>query len=120
MNEFWPTSIFIEGKSWHDKTGGNSYFSTNVYVNGELLLVLPFQYGYDSQYIYESLRELARQGIIPDENSRYGFGIHALKALGVAAYYSITPSKKAELAKHFRAYPLPANTQLADITKGAN
>ena len=44
------TSLFVEAREWFDKTGGNSYFSARVSVNGELVGFLPFQYGYGSMY----------------------------------------------------------------------
>lgn len=44
------TSLFVEVREWFDKTGGNSYFSARVSVDGELVGFLPFQYGYGSQF----------------------------------------------------------------------
>ena len=37
-------------KEWHDKINGNSYFSTRIEdVEKDLMYILPFQYGYESQ-----------------------------------------------------------------------
>jgi hypothetical protein len=38
--------ITIDTKEWRDKLYGNTYFSSEVYLNMDLILVLPFQYGY--------------------------------------------------------------------------
>ena len=48
-------SIFIEGHLWFDKTGGNTYFSNRVWVNGKIAFTMGMEYGYDEQYSYLSL-----------------------------------------------------------------
>jgi hypothetical protein len=46
----------IFAKTWFDRANGNSYFSSRVFdLEGNLLKVLPLQYGYGSHYLYESL-----------------------------------------------------------------
>ena len=41
-------------KEWRDKVNGNSYFSSVVEdLEGNIVLKLPFQYGYGSQSEYE-------------------------------------------------------------------
>jgi len=44
-------NIRTEGLEWRDKVNGNSYFSARAYVDGELVAVLPFQYGYGDHYV---------------------------------------------------------------------
>jgi hypothetical protein len=39
--------IQIQTKEWRDKQNGNSYFSAEVHLGMDLILVLPFQYGYN-------------------------------------------------------------------------
>lgn len=39
--------ITIETKEWFDKVNGNTYFSADVYLGSDLILRLPFQYGYN-------------------------------------------------------------------------
>ena len=40
-------------KEWYDKINGNSYFSTRIEdVEKDLMYILPFQYGYESQSEY--------------------------------------------------------------------
>jgi hypothetical protein len=51
-------SIFIESRAYFDKSGGNTYFSARISVNGTLVGVLPFQYGYGSQFETEALKWL--------------------------------------------------------------
>lgn len=64
-------SLFIEGREWFDKTGGNSYFSARVWVDGEVVGVLPFQYGYGNSYEYEAQKWLLSEGYLPQEGKNY-------------------------------------------------
>ena len=56
--------IEIIGKRWFDKVNGNTYFTAKVFINDELKLELPFQYGYEEHYIHSSFEELKKQNII--------------------------------------------------------
>ena len=38
--------LHIETKEWLDKQNGNTYFSSEVFLGSDLILALPFQYGY--------------------------------------------------------------------------
>ena len=62
-------TIDINAREWFDKVNGNSYFSAQVVVNygyeSEKIFILPFQYGYESQYIYSSFEKLRNEGILP-------------------------------------------------------
>lgn len=61
-----PTrSIFIETREWFDRSGGNTYFSTRIWVNGEIVGITPTTYGYDSSHIYVALEAL-RTGLFLD------------------------------------------------------
>ncbi len=56
-------TIQVTAREWFDKTYGNSYFSAVICINGEEVVKLPFQYGYDDHYIDmagEKLNELGR------------------------------------------------------------
>tara|TARA_R100001086_G_C11843959_1_gene259780 strand:+ start:1029 stop:1265 length:237 start_codon:yes stop_codon:yes gene_type:complete len=47
-------------KEWRDKVNGNSYFSSVVEdLEGNVVLKLPFQYGYGSQSEYEIEKSLS-------------------------------------------------------------
>ena len=52
-------TIDIYAKEWRDKINGNSYFSSRVVLNldyeNELIIEIPFQYGYEEAYLYESM-----------------------------------------------------------------
>lgn len=39
--------ITIQTKEWFDKQNGNSYFSAQVHLGNDLIMSLPFQYGYN-------------------------------------------------------------------------
>jgi len=39
--------ITVQTKEWFDKQNGNSYFSAKVHLGNDLIMSLPFQYGYN-------------------------------------------------------------------------
>ena len=60
-------------KEWRDKVNGNSYFSSVVKdLEGNIILQLPFQYGYGDQYKYEAVKELIKEGLL-DKTKEYPF-----------------------------------------------
>lgn len=80
--------VYVEAREWFDKSGGNSYFSGRVFVNGERVAVLPFQYGYERQFEYEAEKVLREGGFLPDgfregsplwQLSHFGFVVHTVK-----------------------------------------
>lgn len=89
-------SIFIEAREWFDKSGGNSYWSAHIKVDGELVLVIPMTYGYDTAYLHESLQALHQAGHIPT------FDLWNLRQTGFHIYhtkYSTTKNKMYKLEK---------------------
>jgi hypothetical protein len=89
-------SIFIEAREWFDKSGGNSYWSAHIKVDGELVLVIPMTYGYDTAYLHESLQVLHQAGHIPT------FDLWNLRQAGFHIYhtkYSTTKNKMYKLEK---------------------
>jgi len=62
-------SIDVQAKEWFDKSGGNSYFSAKIHVTHEGGLTgtieVPFQYGYEEQYVHTALEALKESGYIP-------------------------------------------------------
>ena len=71
-------TITIIAKEWFDRINGNSYFSARIFPDNETSepIILPMQYGYGDQYIYESRDKMIEAGILPadakDENlTRY-------------------------------------------------
>lgn len=91
-------SLFIEGREWFDKTYGNSYFSARVWVDGEVVGVLPFQYGYGNQYEYEAQKWLLSEGYLPQENKHNHLTFLA-RELGFDFYSSKSYHKKSEMFK---------------------
>lgn len=89
-----PTSIFIEGRIWVDKTYGNSYFTARLWVNGKIVETIPFTYGYDLQYLHTSLDRLQELGYI---NSTSVPELRDEK--GIHFYHVATYGKKSELFK---------------------
>ena len=91
-------SVFVECREWFDKVNGNSYFSARIWINGGQVAILPFQYGYGDQFIYEAQRKLIELGYLPKEKeneSLYSLG----KTFGFDFYSARTSTKKNEMFK---------------------
>lgn len=69
MKKYNIKTIDIHAKEWFDRVNGNSYFSAIINLNYGLkdckTIGLPYQYGYGSQYIQESLHVLQTENYIP-------------------------------------------------------
>jgi hypothetical protein len=59
------TSILITGRRWFDPSG-NTYFSANGYVDGELVANIAYEYGYGDHYIQAMTDKLEELGYMPD------------------------------------------------------
>lgn len=94
-------SIFVEARQWFDKSGGNSYFSARVWVDGVAVAVLPFQYGYESQYQYSAVSALVGLGILPDDFENRP--LWQAKEFGFAVYSVIYEAKKADVVRFGKA-----------------
>jgi len=94
-------SLFIEAREWTDKTYGNSYFSARIWVDGGQVAILPFQYGYGDQFLYEAQKKLLELGYLPQEGKNQGLWSIA-EQNGFDFYNSKTNTKKAEM---FKIYP---------------
>ena len=88
-------SLFIEGREWFDKVNGNSYFSARIWVDGGQVAILPFQYGYGSQFEYEAQKKLLELGYLPQEGKSRGLWSIA-QELGFDFYYAKTETKKSK------------------------
>jgi hypothetical protein len=60
-------SIFIEARQWHDRTYGNSYYSAQVFIDGEHVYSTGMRYGYEYQYEHDISRDLANMGLLPGD-----------------------------------------------------
>ena len=79
--------IHIEGRRWFQKSGGNTYHSVRIFVNGERVAFLPFQYGYGDQFLQTAWAWLESNGYIP-EGTPYGGTLYLRETLG--ASYSVS------------------------------
>lgn len=59
-------SITINAKEWFDKVNGNSYFAGTIQVDDKVYL-MPFQYGYGTQYEQEAKNLLTEFNVISCE-----------------------------------------------------
>lgn len=96
-------SLFIECREWFDKINGNSYFSVRIWVDGGQVAILPFQYGYGDQFIYEAQKKLLELGYLPQEGKNRGLWSIA-EAQGFDYYTAKTSTKKAEMFKMYENY----------------
>lgn len=86
-------SIYVSAYRWHDKTYGNTYWSARVYVDGEVIAYLPFQYGYDNQHIHTALDTLRLHNILPDGAK----DLYTIRKSGIDFYSSIQDRKQREV-----------------------
>lgn len=47
-------SIFIVGRRWFDSVNGNTYHTSEIYVNDEFVHKVERTYGYGDQYVWNS------------------------------------------------------------------
>lgn len=96
-------SLFIEGREWFDKSGGNSYFSARIWVDGGQVAILTFQYGYGDQYLFEAQRKLTELGYLPENTNNRGLWSIA-QEMGFDFYSAKSECKKADMFKHYPQY----------------
>lgn len=60
-----PDTIIVQGRRWFDTINGNTYHSVSVEVDGEVIGVEPFAYGYDDAYQQTALEILIDKGVLP-------------------------------------------------------
>lgn len=94
-------SVFVEARLWLDKSSGNSYFTARIWVDGDIISVLPFQYGYGNQYLYEANEELVRLGYLADDFKGRPLWAGTRQALGVDMYYSESYGLKKDMFKKY-------------------
>jgi len=96
-------SLFIEGREWFDKVNGNSYFSARIWVDGGQVAILPFQYGYGSQFEYEAQKKLLELGYLPQEGKSRGLWSIA-EEMGFDFYSSKSNTNKNQMFKTYENY----------------
>lgn len=91
-----PRSVFIEAREWSDKVNGNSYFSSRLWLDGEIALTLGgLHYGYGDFFIHQTLKAAADSGLIPANWDC----VRAIRDAGVSIYTAKKPSLKREMFK---------------------
>lgn len=60
-----PRVIHIHGRRWFERTNGNTYHTCDIWVDGEHVHKIPFQYGYGSQYEWSAAEWLENNGYMP-------------------------------------------------------
>lgn len=65
-------TITVIGRRWFERVNGNTYHSVEVYVNGDLVERMPFDYGYGSQYMQNAGEILAKHYDLPLEKYKQG------------------------------------------------
>lgn len=82
ISHFWECIDYDENKQivaicrrWWDKVNGNSYFSVFVEIpnkdGSHSQFVIPFQYGYESQWEFETINTLAENRIVELDKNKY-------------------------------------------------
>ena len=61
------SSLFFEGRAWLDKSGGNTYHSVRIWLNGSIVAIVPFRYGYENAYQVSAVDKLVELGYLPEE-----------------------------------------------------
>jgi len=90
-------SLFIETREWFDKSGGDSYFTARVWVDGEVAFTLPFQYGYGNSSEYEAHKQLLERGYLPQEGKNYRALSYVARDLGIDYYATKSLVNKRDL-----------------------
>ncbi len=57
--------IHIHGKRWFERVNGNTYFSCKMWINGDLVHTIDYEYGYGTQYRQEAKSWLDKNGFLP-------------------------------------------------------
>jgi len=62
-------NVTIIGRRWFERTNGNTYHSTEVYVDGELIGKKDYVYGYDQQYLYTGFKIIEENGLAENKDA---------------------------------------------------
>ena len=89
--------IEVKALTWFDKTYGNTYFAGKIYVkykNGKTAkFLMPFEYGYGEQYLYEALKILKKNYSGFEKIS----ALWKVREKGISLFYSEKSALKKEL-----------------------
>jgi len=91
-------SLFVEAREWHDKIYGNTYFSARIWVDGKIVGILGFQYGYGNQNEHEAHRWLIANGYLSGEGENHALS-YLIRELNLDYYHAKTSVTKREMFK---------------------
>jgi hypothetical protein len=98
------SSVFLEGRAWFDNSGGNTYHSVRIWVNGEIVSVIGLTYGYENAYQTTAITKLVELGYLPNtlgnnrETREYPTW-QIERILEISIYSVLVYGKKSELWK---------------------
>ena len=101
------TSLFFEGRAWLDTTGGNTYHTVRIWINGEVIEITPRAYGYENAYQQTAIEALVKLGYLPQTIFRFGearptreFSLWQIdREFQITTYSVLSYGKKSELFK---------------------
>ena len=67
-------SIAINARRWFQKSYGNTYHTSKVYINGEYVLTVKETYGYGDHFITTAFEALIKAGVIEGIETGYDCG----------------------------------------------
>jgi hypothetical protein len=65
-------SVTIIGRRWFQRSNGNTYFSSEIIVNGKLVHRIAYDYGYGNMYEQAATEWLIKNGYIDAEKYKSG------------------------------------------------
>lgn len=95
-----PTSIYVESRAWFDKSGGNSYFSNRVWVDGKIAYSTGLEYGYEDSFLDSAIDSLSKYGYFMELEDMIEYRTPAWKIAertGIHIYESKTWGRKRDL-----------------------
>lgn len=81
-------SLFIEGRLWFDKSGGNTYHALRIQANGKVIGYVPMTYGYGDQWQYTALEWLKSFGLV-SKDIRNVYELRKLTEIYFASEYTL-------------------------------
>ena len=74
--------VYIYGKTWFQKSYGNTYHITKVYVNNEIVGISEIQYGYGEQYVQTGM-DILWNNFLPPYKWKMNYSSWRLKDFGI-------------------------------------
>jgi len=97
------SSVFFEGRAWFDKANGNTYHSVRIWIDGDVVAIVPLTYGYENAYQSSAISKLVELGYLPeflDNRKTREYPIWQIDRWAKINTYSVlTYGKKSELWK---------------------